>query len=67
MGPPVVDAAFTPPVLKIVSHRPERLQVVDFYEENPVGSFRGVALALIFTLVLAMASLGGWIIWKLLH
>jgi hypothetical protein len=67
MGPPTVNAVFDSPGLTLISFRPERTQVVDFYEENPVGSFRGMALALIFSLVLMVSGVGIWIVWKLLH
>jgi hypothetical protein len=67
MGTPTIGASFEPSCLAIVLYRAERFaQAVDFYEENPVGSFRGLAFAMGFNLVLALMGIGGWEIWRML-
>jgi len=54
--------------LALVVRRSERsAQTVDFYQENPVGVFRGLAFAVVFNLLLTLTGVAGWELWRLLR
>ena len=67
MGTPTMGASFEPSTLAIVLYRAERsAPAVDFYQENPVGSFRGLAFAMVFNALLVLMGIGGWELWRFL-
>jgi hypothetical protein len=39
----------------------------DFYQENPIGVFRGLAFAIVFNLLLMLTGVAGWELWRLLR
>ena len=39
----------------------------DIYEENPVGTFRGLAYAMVFYVMLMVIGVAGWEIWHLMR
>jgi len=39
----------------------------DFYQENPIGVFRGLAFAVLFNLMLMLTGVAGWELWRLLR
>lgn len=54
--------------LAIVVRRSERIAPTeDFYQENPVGVFRGLVYAMVFNLMLVLTGAAGWELWRLLR
>jgi hypothetical protein len=54
--------------LAIVVRRGERIAPTDdFYQENPIGVFRGLAFAMVFYFLLLMTGAAGWEVWRLLR
>ena len=39
----------------------------DIYEENPVGTFRGLAYAMVFYAMLMVVGAAGWELWHLVR
>ncbi|MBV8632120.1 MAG: hypothetical protein JOZ83_14410 [Silvibacterium sp.] len=52
------------PALALALSREERF-VDDIYEENPVGTFRGLAFAMVFYLIMGLTGIAGWELWRL--
>lgn len=68
MGSPTIGAPFDQGELAIVFRSKEHFAPTDdVYIENPMGAFRGLAFALIFNLLLALAGLAAWELWRLLR
>jgi hypothetical protein len=68
MGSPTIGAPFEPSELTVVFRSQERFAPTDVvYTENPMGAFRGLAFALIFNLLLAIAGFAAWELWRLLR
>ena len=54
--------------LALVVRRSERFAATDdFYQENPIGVFRGLAFAMVFNLLLALTGIAAWELWRLLR
>ena len=54
--------------LALVVRRSERFAPTDdFYQENPIGVFRGLAFAMVFNLLLALTGIAAWELWRLLR
>jgi hypothetical protein len=65
MGSPTIGAPFDQGELAIVFRSREHFAPTDdVYTENPMGAFRGLAFALLFNLLLALA---GFAVWELCH
>jgi hypothetical protein len=65
---PTIGASFEPAHLVIVARRNEHFAPEDdFYQENPIGVFRGLFFAMIFNVMLALTGFAGWQLWHLLR
>ncbi len=54
--------------LALVVRRSEHfVPVDDFYQENPIGVFRGLAFAMVFNVMLTLTGVAAWEIWRLLR
>jgi hypothetical protein len=54
--------------LALVVRRSERsAETVDFYRENPIGVFRGLAFAVVFNLLLTLTGVARWELWRMLR
>jgi hypothetical protein len=68
MGSPTVGAPFDHPKLAIVV--PPRAQfgpADDVCTENPVGTFRGLAFAMVFNVLLVLAGAAAWGLWRMIR
>jgi len=52
--------------LALALSREERF-AEDIYEENPVGTFRGLAYVMVFYAVLMVMGAAGWELWRLVR
>jgi hypothetical protein len=65
MVTPAAGASFDSTTLLALG-REERF-ADEIYEENPIGVFRGLAFAMVFNLMLALAGVAGWKLFHLLR
>ena len=68
MRSPTLGAPFDHPKLPIlVQPRTQSVPTDSVHIENPTGAFRGLAFAMIFNVLLALAGAAAWGLWRMIR